>query len=81
MLSNNLKESKFNSDRKKIRPLSLCLILQSCVFASVCVLIFRTGLKGGPVVQLLGAPAYKGCSEVTGIIGNMMIINSGFHVH
>jgi len=44
------------------------------------VLVFRTGLKGGPAVQLLGAPAYKGRSEIAGIIGNMTLINSGFHM-
>jgi len=44
------------------------------------VLVFRDGLKDGPAVQLLGAPAYKGCSEITGIFGNMMLINSGFHM-
>jgi len=29
--------------------------------------------------QLPAAPTYEGCQEVTGVIGNMVLVNSGFY--
>ena len=40
----------------------------------------RAGLWGGPAGQLPGAPTYKGRQDVTGIIWNMVLVNSGFHM-
>jgi hypothetical protein len=34
---------------------------------------------GGPVEQLSGAPSYKGRYDVTGIMGNVVLVNSGVH--
>ena len=39
----------------------------------------RAGHRGGSVVQPPGAPTYKGRCDVTGIIGNVVLVNSDFH--
>jgi hypothetical protein len=40
----------------------------------------RASLWGGPAGQLPGEPGYKGhLKDVRGIIGNMVLVNSGLH--
>jgi hypothetical protein len=39
----------------------------------------RAGLKDEPAGQLPRVLTYKGCWDVTGIIGNMVPVKSGFH--
>jgi hypothetical protein len=36
--------------------------------------------RAGPVKQLPGAPTHKRRHDVTGIIGNMVLVNAGFHM-
>ena len=38
----------------------------------------RANQRSGPVGQLPGAPNYKGRYDVTEIIGNMVLVHSGF---
>jgi len=53
-------------------------VLRICI--CLVFLVFRAGLKRGSAVRLPGAPAYKGHSEITGIIRNMVLKNSGYHM-
>jgi hypothetical protein len=58
-----------------------CTTLSTCIGLLVSGIkvnnMGMAGLRGGPARILLGAP--KGWYEITGINGNMVLINSGFH--
>jgi hypothetical protein len=43
-------------------------------------LTVKAGIRGGQTERLSGAPAYKGRQDVTGIIGNMLPVDSVFHM-
>jgi hypothetical protein len=41
----------------------------------------RAGLSGRPAPQLCRLPMYTGCSDITGMFGNIVLVNSGLHTH
>lgn len=58
-------------------PLLLSLVLDP---SNLTTTALEAGLRGGPTGQLPWAPICKGRYDVTGIIENMMLVNSGDHM-
>jgi len=63
------------------RIVCACIAGNEELLADLCTCNYvdvRTGLRGGPTALLLKAPTYKRCLDVTGIIINMVLVNSDF---